>query len=93
MVNFQSVYFCGESTGLLPFFPMQAKEITHQLREAIEASGQSSYAIWKATGVSQSQLSRFRGGGTLSLDAAAALCRHLGLRLGGKLLTRRAKKA
>ena len=60
----------------------RAKTVTEQLRQAIELSGQSRYAIWKATGIDQAQLSRFIVGERgLSLDALDRLCAHLGLEL------------
>ena len=55
--------------------------ISDQLRRAIEQSGQSRYAIWKATGVAQSTLSRFMAGEGLTLDVIDRLARHLGLNL------------
>jgi DNA-binding Xre family transcriptional regulator len=36
--------------------------ILNQVRRQIEASGQSRYAIWQATGINQSQLSRLMSG-------------------------------
>ncbi len=60
----------------------RATTVTEQLRQAIEASGQSRYAIWKATGIDQAQLSRFMGGECgLSMETLDALCEHLGLEL------------
>ena len=56
--------------------------MTEQLRQAIEQSGQTRYAIWRATGIDQAQLSRFMVGERgLSLDAVDRLCAHLGLEL------------
>jgi hypothetical protein len=45
----------------------RVKNVVDQLRRAIEDSGESQYALWKATGVDQGVLSR--------------LCEHLGLEL------------
>lgn len=58
------------------------KTLSDQLREAIEVSGYSRYAIWQATGVDQAVLSRFmaRKSG-LSLESADRLAAFLGLRL------------
>ena len=67
----------------------RAKTVTEQLRQAIDASGQSRYAICKALGIDQAHLSRFMGGECgLSTDTLDALCEYLGLELrprkGGK---------
>ncbi len=44
------------------------------LKDAIRRSGMTRYAIWKATGIHQSALSRFmEGERSLSLDAASKL--------------------
>ena len=49
--------------------------MTEQIQRAIEESGLSRYAIWKASGVSQAALSRFMSGKlglkTSSLDRLA----------------------
>jgi hypothetical protein len=60
--------------------------VTEQLRKAVETSGQSRYAISKATGVPESVLSRFvAGGGGLRSESIDVLCAYFGLRLcGGK---------
>ena len=51
-------------------------------RRTIVESGESEYAIGKATGVSQSVLSRFvRSERGISLETAAVLCDHLNLAL------------
>ena len=48
----------------------------------MNASGHSRYALWKATGISQSTLSRFaRGIGVLNAQAIDTLAAHLGLLL------------
>jgi plasmid maintenance system antidote protein VapI len=61
------------------------KDIVEQLRRAILDSGETEYAIAKATGVSQSVLNRFvkdeRG---ISLKTAARLCSYLRLSLASK---------
>ena len=60
----------------------KSKVISEQLREAIEASRYSRYAIWKATGIDQSVLSRFMAGKfNLSLSNIDRLAAFLGLRL------------
>jgi hypothetical protein len=56
--------------------------VSEQLRLAIDASGQSRYAICKATGIDQGQLSKFMAGKLgLSIDALDILCAYLGLEL------------
>ncbi len=58
------------------------KTLADELRAAIEASGESRYAISMKTGVDQSSLSKFVLRQTdLSLDNADKLAKHLGLRL------------
>jgi plasmid maintenance system antidote protein VapI len=58
------------------------KNIIDQLRRAMRDSGETEYAIAKATGVSQSVVNRFvseeRG---ISLATAAKLCSYLELEL------------
>jgi transcriptional regulator with XRE-family HTH domain len=41
---------------------MKPLKLSDQVRQAIKASGQSCYAIAKATGISESTLSRFMSG-------------------------------
>lgn len=54
-------------------------EILERVRQLIEESGQSRYAIWKATGIPQQQLSRLMMGQSgLSLDSLERLLQHLG---------------
>ncbi len=56
--------------------------MTKQLIQAIEDSGESRYAIHKATGIDQGQLSKFvHGERGLSLETVDRLCAHLGLEL------------
>ncbi len=56
--------------------------VTEQLKKAIDASGQSRYAICKATGIDQAQLSWFMGGECgLSMETVDGLCEYLGLEL------------
>lgn len=56
--------------------------VSEQLRLAIDASGVTRYALWKATGIDQAQLSRFMAGEAgLSLTAIDRICAVLGLRL------------
>lgn len=60
------------------------KEFRQQLIDAIEHSGMTRYAISKATGVPQSQLSRFvHGQEGLSVESINRICEVLGLRLVG----------
>lgn len=54
-------------------------EILEQVRQLIETSGHSRYAIWKATGIPQQQLSRLMSGQSgLSLDSLERLLQYLG---------------
>ncbi len=56
--------------------------LSDQLRQAIEQSYQTRYAISQATGIDESVLSKFvRGLRGMSLDSVDALAEHLGLRL------------
>ena len=56
--------------------------MTEVLRRAVRESGQSIYAIAKATGIVQESLSRFvRGKQSLRLDKADALAAYFGLQL------------
>ena len=58
------------------------RNIVDQLRQAIRDSGQTEYAIAKASGVSQSVVNRFSTGERgISLDTAAKLCEYLDLDL------------
>jgi hypothetical protein len=66
--------------------------VSEQVRLAIDASGQSRYAICKATGIDQGQLSKFMAGKLgLSLDALDVLCAYLGLEV-RPVAKRRAKE-
>jgi plasmid maintenance system antidote protein VapI len=56
--------------------------LTEQLRQAILESGQTRYAIAKATGIGQDVLSRFvRGERGLSMESLDKLGLYLGLRI------------
>ena len=58
------------------------KTIIDQLRKAIRDSGETRYAIGKATGVSQSIIDRFLSGERgISLETAAKLCEYLRVEL------------
>ncbi|MFO0828438.1 MAG: helix-turn-helix transcriptional regulator [Phycisphaerales bacterium] len=57
-------------------------KLLDRIREAVESSGQTRYAIAKATGIAQSQLSRLvRGENGLTIETAERLADHLGLRI------------
>ena len=57
-------------------------KLTDQLREAIDGSGMSRYAVAKAIGLDQSTLSRFMSGKAgLALDTVDRLGELLGLKL------------
>jgi hypothetical protein len=61
-----------------------SKEFQQQLIDAVVRSGMTRYAISKATGIPQSQLSRFvHGQEGLSMESVNKLCELLGLRLVG----------
>lgn len=63
--------------------------VTDQLRRAVERSGQTRYAISKATGIPASVLSRFVASGRgLRSENIDRLCAYLGL-----VLTAKAGKA
>ena len=54
-------------------------KILYQVRKLIETSGQTRYAIAKATGISETQLSLLMAGKKgLSLDSMELLTEHLG---------------
>ena len=56
--------------------------VSEQLRKAVEKSGQTRYAIAKATGIPASVLSRFVASGAgLRSQNLDRLCAHLGLML------------
>ncbi len=61
------------------------RTMSDQLRQAIQRSGQSRYAICKALDLAQGQLSKFMHGERgLSLDVLDRLCAYLNLELRGK---------
>ena len=58
------------------------KNIVDQLRRAMRDSGETEYAIAKASGVSQSIVNRFVSGERgISLETASKLCAYLKLDL------------
>ena len=64
--------------------------VSEQLRKAVEKSGQTRYAIAKATGIPASVLSRFVASGAgLRSQNLDRLCAHLGLVLVPKTTTNR----
>ncbi len=64
--------------------------VSEQLRNAVKASGQTRYAIAKATGIPASVLSRFVASGAgLRSHNLDRLCAHLGLVLVPKTTTNR----
>ena len=57
-------------------------EVLNEVRRLIEESGETRYAISKATGITQVQLSRLMAGDVgLSLDSLEKLLHHLGYRI------------
>lgn len=60
----------------------RSKNLTDQLRQAIDDSGKTRYRISKETGISESTLSKFcLGQRGLSMDALDRLGEYLGLRI------------
>ena len=56
--------------------------LVDQIRRAVEASGETRYAIAKASGVSQGQLSRLVSGErAMTVDTIERLADYLGLRI------------
>lgn len=57
--------------------------VSEQLRKAVEQAPVSRYAIFKATGIDQSVLSKFVRGERmgLSMETVDVLCDYLGLKL------------
>ena len=56
------------------------KTMTDALKQAVQESGESLYAICKATGLNEDSLSRFmRGRQSLRLDLADRLAAHFGI--------------
>jgi DNA transposition AAA+ family ATPase len=70
------------------------QKLTDQLREAIDHSGMSRYAIAKAIGLDQATISRFMAGkgglGLETVDKLAAML-HLRLETGRKLDNRKGR--
>jgi hypothetical protein len=59
---------------------MGYKRLSDQIREAIDTSGHSRYAICKAIGLNQGAMSRFMSGkGGLSLDSLDRIGELIGL--------------
>jgi transcriptional regulator with XRE-family HTH domain len=56
------------------------QSITHAIKQAVRESGQSLYAICKATGLNEDALSRFmRGQTSMRLDLADKLAAYFGI--------------
>jgi plasmid maintenance system antidote protein VapI len=61
---------------------MGAKKLSDEIRDAVDASGMSRYAIAKALGVAESTMSRFMSGkGGLSMEYIDRLAALLGLHI------------
>lgn len=61
---------------------MKLKKLSDEIREAVNASGMSRYAIAKALGIAESTMSRFvNGKGGLSMDYIDRLAELLGLHI------------
>ena len=70
----------------------QTKTFTERIRELIDQSGQTRYAISKATEIDQATLSRFMTGkGGLSLANLDALSKHLGWKLSAQSHSKRSR--
>jgi len=68
-------------------------DLTESLREAIEQSGQTRYAIAQGTGISEAQLSRFvRRIQGISIENAQIIAGHLGYDIALKPKRRVGKK-
>ena len=66
----------ADNTPVMP----RRKTMTDVLKQAVRDSGQSYYAIAKATGIVEESLSRFmRGRQSLRLDKADALASYFGI--------------
>lgn len=66
--------------------------VSENLRDALERSGQTRYAVSKATGIPQSVLSRFYHGHPLRGDNTDTLAAYLGLELRPVRRTRKKAK-
>ena len=65
---------------------VMAKEIStsvvvDEIRYALESSGQTRYAIHKASGVDQAALCRFTGGASLRIESLEKIAQALGLEI------------
>ena len=68
-------------------------ELLKQVREAIDSSGQSRYAISKATGIGQPQLAKLMAGTAgLSIEAAELLLDYLGYEIQIQAKNKRRKR-
>lgn len=67
------------------------KSISDALRDAIRHSGESRFAIAKATGVAESILSRFMHGSSMRTETVDRLAGHLGLELRSTASSRKGK--
>lgn len=57
-------------------------KLSDQIRQAVEGCGQTRYAIWKATGISEATLSRFLAGERgLPMKTLDRLADHLDLNI------------
>jgi plasmid maintenance system antidote protein VapI len=64
---------------------MGNKKLSDEIRDAVDASGMSRYAIAKALGVAESTMSRFMSGkGGLSMEYIDRLAALLGLHISVK---------
>lgn len=69
-------------SDMVSFMSKKPAKLTDQLRTIIAECGESRYSIAKATGISESRLSKLMSGQTgLTLKALDVLGEYLGLRL------------
>jgi len=61
---------------------MEPKKLSDEIRDAVNASGMSRYAITKTLGIAESTMSRFMNGkGGLSIDFIDRLAELLGIHI------------
>lgn len=70
-----------------------AKRISDQIRQAVDASGMTRYAICKMLGIDQATMSRFMAGAGMELANIDRLAGLLGLTIKRPSPKRRARKA
>ena len=79
-------------TATIGYDDGMAKRFSDQIRQAVDASGMSRYAICKALGIDQATMSRFMGGAGMELANIDRLADLLGLTIKRPATNRRAEK-